>query len=77
MATIAPSGGALAVRILDAEQKFAARAPGIEPIEQSRPRPTDVEIAGGRGREARDDGVAHGLVTTFSGIGEGLDGRLM
>ena len=51
--------GALAVGVLDAQQEFAAGALGVEPVEQSRPRPADMQEAGGRGREAGDDG-GHG-----------------
>src|SRR5262245_54359724 len=31
----------------------------IEPVEQGRPRPADVQVAGGRRREAGDDGLGH------------------
>src|SRR3954469_17098114 len=52
------------VRILDAQQELPAMAPRIEPVEQGSPRPANMEEAGGRGREARDDGLwacAHAL----------------
>ena len=35
-------GGALAVRVLDAQQELAAEALGVEPVEQRRPRAADV-----------------------------------
>ena len=53
-------GRALAVGILDAEQHLAARVLRIEPVEQGRARPADMEEAGGRGGETRDDGGGHG-----------------
>ena len=37
------------------------RAAGIEPVEQRRARPADMQEAGGRGREAGDDGLGHAL----------------
>ena len=49
-------GRALAVGVLDAQQHLAAEAAGIEPVEQGRARAADMEEAGGRGREAGDDG---------------------
>ena len=54
-------GGALAVGILDAQQELAAGVAGVEPIEQRRARPADMQVAGGRGRKARDDGLGHVL----------------
>src|SRR6185436_5801785 len=42
-------GGALDVRIFDAQHEDAAVAPGVQPVEQRRARTADVEITG-RGR---------------------------
>ena len=47
---------ALAVGVLDAQQERAAEALGVEPVEQSRARASDMQEAGRRGREAGDDG---------------------
>ena len=49
-------GRALAVGVLDPEQHLAAGVPGVEPVEERRPRPADMQEAGGRGGEAGDDG---------------------
>ena len=46
----------LAICVLDAEQERAAEALGVEPVEQSRARASDMQEAGRRGREAGDDG---------------------
>ena len=51
--------GALAVGVLDAQQELAAGVARIEPVEQRRARPADVEVARGRGSKAGDDGVGH------------------
>ena len=51
---------ALAVRILDAQQHGAAVPPRVEPVEQGRPGPSDVEETRRRRREARDHGRWHG-----------------
>ncbi len=48
-------GRALAVGVLDAQQHLAAAAAGVEPVEQRRPRPADMQEAGRRGRKAGDD----------------------
>ena len=53
-------GGALAVRVLDAQQHAAALGPGVEPVEQGRARPADMQEARRRRREAGDD-VGHGV----------------
>jgi len=45
---------ALAVGVLDPEQKRAAGVPRIEPVEQRGPRAADVQIAGGRGGKTED-----------------------
>ena len=55
-------GRTLAVGVLDAQQKRAAMLPGIEPVEQGRPRPADVEKAGGRGSKTGDDFGGHVLL---------------
>ena len=47
-------GGALAVGVFDAQEKSAAGVAGIEPIEQSGAGATDMQHAGGRGRETQD-----------------------
>ena len=52
-------GRTLPVGVLDAQQELAAGVPGIEPVEQSRARAADMQIAGGRGGKARDDGLGH------------------
>ena len=49
-------GGALPVGILDAQQHLPAGVAGVEPVKQGRAGPADVQVAGGRGGEARDDG---------------------
>ena len=46
---------ALAVGVLDAQQELAAEALGVEPVEQRRARPANMEKTGGRGRETGDD----------------------
>ena len=65
-------GGALAVGVLDAQQEFAAGVAGIEPVEQRRARPADMQIAGGRGRKARDDGLGHVAVSCYLAEGSGI-----
>ena len=52
---------ALAVGVLDAQQELAADVLGVEPVEQRRARPADMQEAGGRGRETGDDG-GHGAL---------------
>jgi hypothetical protein len=47
--------GARAVGVLDAQQEFAADMFGVEPVEQGRAGPADMQIAGRRGCEAADD----------------------
>ena len=54
-------GGPLAVGVLDAQDERAAGVAGVKPVEQRRARATDVEVAGGGRREARDDGIGHAL----------------
>ena len=53
-------GRALAVGVLDAQQHLAAVLLGEKPVEQRRARPADVQEAGGRRGETRDDLVGHG-----------------
>ena len=72
MASTAASRGALAVGVLDAQQELAAGVAGIEPVEQRRARPADVQEAGGRGSEAGDDGFAH-VPALVRIMGEGLE----
>ena len=48
--------GALTVGVFDAQQERAAEALGVEPVEQSRARASDMQEAGRRRREAGDDG---------------------
>jgi hypothetical protein len=50
---------ALAVGVLDAQQELPAGVPGPQEVEQRRPRPADVQIAGGGGGEARFDELGH------------------
>ncbi len=45
-------GGPLAVGVLDAQDEFAAHAPGIEPAEKRRPDAAYVQHAGGTGGKA-------------------------
>ncbi len=52
-------GGALAVGVLDPEQHLAAGVAAIEPVEERRARPADMQEAGRRGGEAGDDGCGH------------------
>ena len=52
--------GARPVGVLDAQQHLAALGSRVEPIEQRRARAADMQIAGGGGGKARDDGGAHG-----------------
>ena len=64
-------GRAGAVGVLDPQQELAAGVPGVEPVEQRGAGAADMEIAGRRGREARDDGRVGGhainlLETTVS-----------
>ena len=72
MALIGRFGGALAVGILDAQQELAAGVACVEPVEQRRARPADVQVAGGRGSEAGDDGFAH-VPALVRIVGEGLE----
>jgi hypothetical protein len=48
--------GALPIRILDAQAEDALVVTRIQPIEQGRPRPADMQEAGRRGGEANDNG---------------------
>jgi hypothetical protein len=50
--------GTRLVRVLDAQEVLPAVPPREQRVEQRRPRPADVEEAGGRGREAGADGHA-------------------
>ena len=52
-------GRTLAIRVLDAQQHLAAEAPGIEPVEERSARAADMQEAGRRGSETRDDGCGH------------------
>ena len=52
-------GGALAIGVLDPQQHLAAAAACIEPVEQCGAGAADMEEAGRRGGEARDDGISH------------------
>ena len=65
-------GGALAIGILDPQQHLAAGVAGVEPVEQRRARTADVQIAGGRGRKARDDGLGHVAVSCYLAEGSGV-----
>ena len=46
---------ARAIGVLDPQQVLAAHPPRIEPVEKSRSRAADMEVACGRGGEACDD----------------------
>src|SRR5262245_58495712 len=48
-----------AIGVLDPQQHFAAAPAGIEPVEERRSRPTDVQEARGRRRKTRDDRLGH------------------
>ena len=48
-------GGAQHVGVLDAEQEAPAEPARERPVEERRARAAHVQVAGGRGREARDD----------------------
>jgi hypothetical protein len=48
-------GRALAVGVLDAQQHLAPEAAGIEPVEEGRAAPADMQEAGRRRGEAGDD----------------------
>ena len=50
---------ALAVGILDSQKHPATKALGIQPVEQGRARPANMQIAGRGWRKARDDGCRH------------------
>src|SRR5205807_10027992 len=50
---------ALAVGVLDAQQHPAAAPARVQPVEQSGARAADVQKAGRRGSEARDDLIGH------------------
>ncbi len=65
-------GGALAIGILDPQQHFSAGVAGVEPVEERRPRTADVQIAGGRGCKARDDGLGHVAVSCYLAEGSGV-----
>ena len=51
-------GGARLVGVLDAQEELAAVMPREQPVEERRPRPADMQKAGGRGGETGDDGTA-------------------
>jgi hypothetical protein len=51
--------GALPVRVLDPQQHLAAVMARKQPVEERGARTADVEKAGRRRREARDDGFGH------------------
>ena len=53
---VAVAGGALGVGVFDAEDERAAVPPREEPVEERRPRPADVQVAGRRRRKAHPDG---------------------
>jgi hypothetical protein len=54
--------GALRVRVFNAQQETAAEVPGQKPAENSGARAADVQVTGGAGREAGDNGcVGHAL----------------
>src|SRR4029077_9135226 len=48
-------GRTFAIGVLDAQQELAVRVLGVEPVEQSRARPADVQEACRRRRETGDD----------------------
>ena len=52
-------GRAGAVGILDPQKEFSATAPRVEPVEQRRPCPADMQKAGGRRGKSGDDRLGH------------------
>ena len=60
---------ALAIGVLDAQQHAAAEMARVKPVEQRGARPADMQEAGRRGGEARDDRVGHGRKTRVMGAG--------
>ena len=52
-------GVACFVGVLDAENKISAVLPGVEPVEESGARPSNVQVASGRGGESGPDGCRH------------------
>ncbi len=55
-------GGALLVSVLDAQDQFAAVLFGEQPVEQGRPGPADVQVAGGAGgKRTRTSCMDHSL----------------
>ena len=60
-------GRTFAVRVLDAQQHLAARMAGIEPVEERGARAANVQVAGGRGREASDELSGH--IKSWNGRG--------
>src|SRR5680860_971689 len=64
-------GGARLIGILDPEQHLAAFGFGIKPVEQGGASASDVEVAGGRWRKARDDSLAHrSILEALGGLGQ-------
>ena len=59
-------GGTDHVRVLDAQHEFALHVAGVEPVEQGRAGPPDVQVAGRAGRKTGDDGV-HGCLPYIVG----------
>jgi hypothetical protein len=57
-------GGAGAIGIFDAQQHLAAVAARVEPVEECRPRPANMQESGRRGREARHEGLGHARPST-------------
>src|SRR5262249_14748498 len=51
--------GALAVGVLDPQQHLPAAPAGVEPVEQRRARPPDMQKARWRRSKTRDDGLGH------------------
>ena len=63
-------GRAGAVGILDPQQIFAAVMAREQPVEQGRARAADVQEAGRRGGEARDDAAGNGLRWSYCACAE-------
>ena len=59
IAAMAAFGRAFSIRILDAQQHLAAEPARVQPVEQRRAGPPDMQETGGRGGETRYDGVGH------------------
>src|SRR5687768_16072592 len=67
-------GGAGEVGVFDAQEELAAGVAGEEPVEERGSCAADVEVPGGGGGEAGDDGLGHDRVGLWGG-GRGRQGK--